>query len=112
MNKRQLARTLYIIWIIITIIAITVPMGMLPQKKIFRGLDKTVHTALFVVMGVFGQSALPWFSLLISLPIAVGTEFLQRALPVQRQFEGADLITNIIGLFLGIICYEIATRLR
>lgn len=112
MNKRRLARIFYIVWIVITIVAITVPTGTLPQKKFFRGLDKTVHTVLFVVMGVFGQSALPWFSLLISLPIAIGTEFLQRALPVERQFEGADLITNIIGLFLGIVCYEMSTRLR
>lgn len=111
-NRRRLARTLYIIWIVITVIAITVPIGKMPERKIFRGLDKTVHTGLFVVMGVLGQNALPWLSLAISLPIAVGTEILQRALPTSRQPEGADLISNLIGLFLGIISYEITTRLK
>lgn len=112
MNKRRLARMLYFIWIIITLIAVSIPTGKIPQKRFLYGLDKTVHAGLFVVMGALGQIALPWFSLLISAPIALGTEFLQRALPTQRQYEQADLLSNLIGLFLGVLCYELTARLR
>jgi len=111
-NKLWLARSLYVIWVVITIIAITVPIGRMPQKRLLHGLDKTIHTGLFVVMGALGQSAAPYLSLFISLTIAIGTEFLQRTLPTQRQYEGADLISNLIGLLLGVVCYEITTRLK
>jgi hypothetical protein len=111
-NKRRLARILYILWIIITLIAISIPSGKIPQMKALRGLDKTVHAGLFAVMGVLGQTAFPWLSILISTPIALGTEFLQRVLPTQREYEQADLLSNLIGLFLGIVCYELSIRLR
>ncbi len=109
--KKTASRVFFFLWIIITIIALSVPLGK-PGKLLQRGLDKTIHTAMFAVMGVLGQSAFPWSGILITAPIALGTEYVQRLLPTKREYNEVDLLANIIGLLLGVILYEIATRLK
>ncbi len=109
--KKTASRVFFFLWIIITIIALSVPLGR-PGKLLQRGLDKTIHTAMFAVMGVLGQAAVPWSGILITAPIAFGTEYIQRLLPTRREYSEVDLLSNIIGLFLGLVLYEIATHLR
>lgn len=111
MAKRSASRVLFVIWVIVTIFAMSIPLGK-PNRLIQRGLDKTIHTGMFVVMGVLGQAAFPWSGILITAPIAFGVEYLQRLLPTKREFNQVDLLSNLIGLGLGIICYELATRLK
>lgn len=111
MAKRTARRVLFVIWVIVTIVAMSMPLGK-PSPLIQRGLDKTIHTGMFVVMGVLGQAALPWSGILITAPIAFGVEYLQRLLPTRREYNQVDLLSNLIGLGLGIVGYELATRLK
>jgi len=109
--KRRAARIAFLFWIVITITALLVPTGK-PSRLLQRGLDKTIHTGLFTIMGVLGQAALPWSSLLITVPLAVGTEYLQRVVVTNREYNPVDLLANLIGAVLGLICYEISHQLK
>ncbi len=111
MTKRRIARIAFLIWIAITVIALVLPTGK-PPRLLQRGLDKTIHTGLFAIMGVLGQAAMPWSSLLITVPLAVGTEYLQRVVVTSREYNPVDLLANLIGAVLGLICYEISRQLK
>lgn len=110
-SKRVAARILFGVWIIGTFVALNVPLG--PQPSIIRqGLDKSIHTGLFTIMGVLGQAAAPWTHLLFTTPYAFGVEWLQRKLPFRREYNSVDMVSNLLGLALGVICCELAARLR
>ncbi len=109
--KRRMSQVLFSIWIVFTLIALLIPSPR-PPKIFRRGFDKTVHTSLFFVMGGLGQVALPWSCFGITIPIAVGVEFLQGLMRTGREFEPADILSNLIGLFLGFILTEVVTRLK
>lgn len=111
MAKRSASRMLFVFWVIITVGAMSIPTGK-PHRLFQRGLDKTVHTGMFVVMGVLGQAALPYRNIVITAPVAFGVEYLQRFLPTKREYHEVDLLSNLIGLGLGIISFELATRLK
>lgn len=110
-SKRQLSQVLFVVWVIFTTVALLVPTPT-PPRILRRGIDKTVHTSLFLVMGGLGQVALPWSGFGLTLPIAVGVEYLQRVVTKGRQFEVADIFANLIGLVLGVFLTELVTRLR
>jgi VanZ family protein len=80
------------------------------ERVLERGGDKIIHTALFTVMGISAQAAAPWISLLVTAPFAVGLELLQKKLP-DRSYDVVDLLANIAGIFLGLVAYELSTRL-
>jgi len=109
-NRRGLAWVLLVIWTVATVVALTVPLDNAP-KVMGKGFDKVVHTGMFTVMGMLAQAAAPWYSLLFALPIGVGLEYLQKRLP-HRDFDQVEVAANIIGVLLGIACFETATRLR
>jgi VanZ family protein len=109
--KRRSARILFVLWIVITIAALLLPTGK-PPRLIQRGLDKTIHTGLFTIMGILGQAAFPWGSLLITVPLATGIEYIQRLIPTGREYSLVDLLSNLIGIGLGLIGYELASRLK
>ena len=75
-----------------------------------RGYDKVIHTSLFTVMGISAQAAAPWISLLVTGPVAVGLELVQRRIP-ERTFDLTDMLANITGIFLGLAAYELSIRL-
>ncbi|MEO0085125.1 MAG: hypothetical protein ABIK37_00690 [candidate division WOR-3 bacterium] len=108
---RLRAWILLLLWVLLTVTALSVPVRR-PPRVIQRGLDKAIHTGLFAVMGVLGQAATPWATLLLTAPIAFGVEYLQKKLPSGRTYEDVDLIANLFGLALGVICYELSIRLR
>ncbi|MEO0073760.1 MAG: hypothetical protein ABIK43_03770 [candidate division WOR-3 bacterium] len=110
-SRRWVAWILFCIWVIGTFVALNLPLGTQPQL-IRRGLDKSIHTGLFVVMGVLGQAAAPWAHLLFTGPYAFGVEWLQRKLPFKREYSTVDLASNLLGLALGVICCELAAKLR
>ncbi len=111
MAKRSSARLLFILWIIITITALLIPTGK-PHRLLQRGLDKTIHTGLFTIMGILGQAAFPWSSLLFTIPLAAGIEYLQRFVPTGREYNLVDLLSNLIGIGIGLFGYELSTRLK
>lgn len=98
-------------WIALTSFALTFPFQLKnPPKALERGGDKIIHTALFTVMGISAQAAAPWISLLVTGPVAVGLEVVQKKLP-RRQYDIVDMLANITGIFLGLLAYELSTRL-
>jgi VanZ family protein len=98
-----------VLWIAVTAVALTVPIKN-PPKVIQRGGDKIVHTALFTVMGVAAQAAAPWVSLLVTVPIATGLELAQKTLP-WREYNPVDMAANLVGIVLGLACFELSARL-
>ncbi|MBM3332069.1 hypothetical protein FJY68_09510 [candidate division WOR-3 bacterium] len=111
MYKRRGVRawTFLVCWTALTCFTLTFPFRRGPQL-VEGGYDKVIHTSLFTVMGIAAQAAAPWISLLVTGPVAVGLEFLQRRIP-GRQFDMVDLLANISGIFLGLAAFELSTRL-
>ncbi|MEO0079166.1 MAG: hypothetical protein ABIK44_00615 [candidate division WOR-3 bacterium] len=109
-SPRLRAWLLLLVWIVVTVTALSVPIPKVP-KIVERGLDKALHTALFVVMGVLGQAAAPLGHLFLTGPVAFGVEWLQRKLP-GRYYSTVDLAANFLGLLVGIGVFELSIRLK
>ncbi len=109
-GRRWRAWVFLVCWIAVTCFALTYPFKRGP-KVIERGYDKVIHTALFTVMGISAQAAAPWISLLVTGPVAVGLELVQKKMPA-REFDTVDMLANITGIFLGLFAFELSTRLR
>lgn len=99
-----------VVWTAVTVAALSLPIGE-PPRLVKRGLDKVVHTAMFTVMGVLAQAAAPWVALIGTVPVAAGIELLQKKLP-HRTYDTVELLANIVGVLLGMVCYEVSIRLR
>jgi len=97
-------------WIAVTCFVLTYPFRKGP-RVIERGYDKVIHTSLFTVMGISAQAAAPWISLLVTGPVAVGLELVQKRIP-SREFDVVDMLANITGIFLGLAAFELSIRLR
>jgi VanZ family protein len=80
------------------------------EKMLNRGGDKIIHTTMFTVMGLSAQAAAPWVSLLVTGPFAIGLELVQKKIP-GREYDVVDMLANITGIFLGLVAYELSTRL-
>lgn len=113
MAKRRRVRAWVFLacWIAFTCFALTFPFNLEGKSDIIaRGGDKIIHTALFAVMGISAQAAAPWISLLVTGPFAIGLEVVQKKIP-GRQYDIVDMLANITGIFLGLVAYELSTRL-
>ncbi len=108
-GRRGRAWLFLVCWIALTSFALTFPFRKGP-KVLERGYDKVIHTSLFTVMGISAQAAAPWVSLLVTGPLAVGLELIQKRIP-QRGFDVTDMLANITGIFLGLASYELSRRL-
>lgn len=109
--RRGRAWVFLVCWIALTSFALTFPFHLRqPPKMLERGGDKVIHTSLFTVMGIAAQAAAPWVSLLVTAPLAVGLELLQKKIP-GRSFDITDMLANIVGMFLGVASFELSKRL-
>lgn len=108
-SRRTRAWVFLVCWIALTTFFLTFPFQRGP-KVLERGFDKVIHTSLFTVMGISAQAAAPWISLLVTGPVAVGLELVQKRLP-EREFSTVDMLANITGVFLGLASYELSRRL-
>ncbi|MCX6842650.1 MAG: VanZ family protein [candidate division WOR-3 bacterium] len=109
--RRGRAWGFLIVWIALTSFALTFPFHLQRTPKIMeRGFDKVVHTSLFTVMGISAQAAAPWVSLLVTAPLAVGLELVQKRIP-GRSYDITDMLANIVGMFLGVASFELSRRL-
>lgn len=108
-SQRIRAWMFLVCWIALTSFALTFPFRKGP-KIVERGYDKVIHTSLFTVMGISAQAAAPWISLLVTGPVAVGLELVQKKIP-RREFDITDMLANITGIFLGVASYELSRRL-
>lgn len=107
---RGRAWVLFLVWMVLTAAVLVVPYDQ-NRVPVGRGFDKVAHTAMFTVMGALAQAALPWASLLITLPLGAGLEFAQKRIP-ERTFDRVDLVANLLGAALGALLFETSTRLR
>jgi VanZ family protein len=107
--RRFRAWLFLVIWIIFTGVLLTFPFRRSPDV-VQRGYDKVIHTSLFTVMGIAAQAAAPFVSLLLTVPVAVGLEYVQKKIP-ERNFSIIDLLANLTGIVLGLGSYELSTRL-
>ena len=108
-GRRWRAWVFLVCWIALTCFALVYPFQKGP-KILEHGYDKVIHTSLFTVMGISAQAAAPWISLLVTGPVAVGLELVQKKIPA-REFDVVDMLANITGIFLGLFAYELSTRL-
>ena len=109
--RRGRAWVFLVCWIALTSFALTFPFHLRRTPKILeRGGDKVIHTSLFTVMGISAQAAAPWVSLLVTGPLAVGLELVQKKIP-GRSFDTTDMLANIAGMFLGLAAFELSKRL-
>lgn len=97
-----------VVWIVITGVLLTVQFKKVPQP-VQHGYDKVIHTSLFTVMGIAAQAAAPFISLIITVPVAVGLEYVQKQLPY-RTFSIVDMLANLTGILLGLVSFELSTR--
>ena len=109
--RRGRAWVFLVTWIALTSFALTFPFHLRRTPKVLeRGFDKVIHTTLFTVMGISAQAAAPWVSLLVTGPLAVGLELVQKKIP-GRTFDTTDMLANITGMFLGLAAFELSKRL-
>jgi hypothetical protein len=107
---RRTALALSLAWTILTCTALLLPFD--PERPLVgRGFDKVVHTGMFTTLGVLAQTALPWISLLFTVPLAIGLECAQRRIP-RRNFDRVELYANLVGVGLGTLLAEAACRMR
>lgn len=97
-----------VIWVVITGVLLTVQFRKVPQV-VEHGYDKVVHTALFTVMGIAAQAAAPFISLIITVPVAIGLEYVQKQIPY-RTYDIVDMLANLTGILLGLVSFELSTR--
>jgi VanZ family protein len=98
------------VWIALTSALLTFPFRRAPNV-VQQGYDKVIHTSLFTVMGVAAQAAGPWVTLLLTAPVAVGLEYVQKGIP-SRTFSFVDMLANLTGIVLGVSAFELSSRLR
>jgi len=107
--RRGRAWVFLVCWIVLTSFLLTMPFKRTP-RLLERGYDKVVHTCLFTVMGIAAQAAAPWTSVLVTAPLAVGLELVQRKIPY-RTYSLIDLLANLTGAILGLFSFELSSRL-
>jgi VanZ family protein len=85
----------------------------IPATGKFKYFDKIAHFGLFMTTGciiVFGSKFFSrfryrmFFGIALGLILAVGTEFAQYLIPA-RNMSLFDLLTNVLGLSLGLLLY-------
>lgn len=106
---RRIAWFLLVGWIGLTVVTMTIPVGDSPSF-FGPGFDKVIHTGLFTVMGALAQTVAPWVTLVLTVPLAIAMELVQKRLP-HRTFDRVDLFANVLGVLIGVGCYEVAIRL-
>lgn len=110
-KRRTTSRVLFFLWVVVTLVAMSAPLGK-PHPLLQRGLDKTLHTGMFAVLGLLGQASFSYAGLLVTAPFAFCVEYLQRFLPTGREYNTVDLLSNLVGLLLGLVSYELSIRLK
>ena len=108
-RRRARAWVFLVCWIAVTSFFLTYPFKKGP-KILERGFDKVIHASLFTVMGISAQAAAPWVSLLVTGPVAVGLELIQKKIP-ERTFDVNDMLANFTGIVLGLGAFELSRRL-
>ncbi len=112
----RLARWLTVLWVLLILIACSIPGKDIPSVNIIQA-DKIVHFSLFAVLGWlvlhgFGSNPMQriLWALGIGIAYAVGTEFYQGLLPFERTPDPMDALANTLGLLTAIAVFHIRHR--
>lgn len=109
-RRRGVALVLFVCWT--GLVAAALLVLPVPERPIVgRGFDKVAHTAMFTVMGTLAQAAVPWVSLVATVPLAAGLEYAQKWVP-KRTYDRVELVANMLGVVLGAGLFELANALR
>lgn len=111
MKKIVRSIPLILVYIAIIYFSIKVPSG---EPSLFKNIDKVYH---FVAYGSLGfaiclstsRRKTLSFLLSVSLGLGLALEFIQGQLPY-RDMSIADGITNILGLFAGVLVFHIILK--
>ncbi len=108
-----------VVWLLVILVALLTPGEALPKTPDVPNADKLVHMAIFAVLTflwsrvgtVNSKSELKnvnFFTnyLVFGIIFAILVEYLQRFVP-NRSFDLGDIVANIIGGTIGIICFYI-----
>lgn len=113
---------LLIIWIIIMMVAFFMPPSLFIKNPftgpIFPGLDKIIHSLLFLIFGVllaryFWHRITKDFQeitkkvLYFTLFFGFVIESIQSTKLISRSFEWLDLWSDVVGALIGVLCYWI-----
>ena len=106
----------WIVWLISVIILSLMPVNSSLQPKVLhiKHLDKVVHFGMYLVLSFtmlkfMKEIKVPhsiWYVLLFCVILGIGIEYAQNTRLINRNFDIADIIANIIGTFAGIIIFR------
>lgn len=117
---------LLIIWNTIMMVAFFMPPSLFRNNPftvpVFPGLDKLVHTFLFLVFGVLLTRYL-WRRITkdfhkitkkvfyIALFYGFLIEAIQSSKLIGRSFEWLDLLCDVVGAMIGVLCYWVYLKI-
>lgn len=106
----------WIFWLVAVLILSLMPVSPSMQPRIitFKHLDKLVHVVMYLILSFtmlkfLTEVKLPhaiWYVLLFCILWGIGMEYIQSTRLINRNFDIADIIANIIGTFAGIIIFK------
>jgi VanZ family protein len=105
--RRLLTQGPFAAVVLLSIIVLFTPGSATPT--LYPGLDKLAHLSLFAALALTGRRAgLPAAGLAGGLvAYAVGSEVLQGVLPIGRDAEVLDALTDAVGVALGMLAARV-----
>ncbi|HPR60861.1 MAG TPA: VanZ family protein [Prolixibacteraceae bacterium] len=118
-KKIQLRHIYPLIWYALLIYALLTPSEKLPKIMPFEHFDKVVHWGFFFGLSIlliasilknnnYGRSY--FWSGIITLISGIAFELLQEATTASRTGSISDALANTLGMFCGILCYQMLIR--
>ena len=110
--RRLLERGPFAAVVLLSVIVLFAPGSATPT--LYPGLDKLVHLSLFAALALTGRWAgLPTTRLAAGLVVYAGmSEVLQGVLPIGRDAEVLDALTDAVGVALGVLAARVVNLRR
>jgi hypothetical protein len=99
-----MARLLALLWTLVVVVALSIPGSELPAF-VHLSMDKVLHAAAFLVLGLLWLRAYPEAAgrvLLAGVLFALLTEVYQHVMPFDRSFSLADAFADVCGFAAGV----------
>ena len=111
-GHRLLTEGPFVAVVLLSLVVLFTPGSATPS--LHPGLDKLVHLAMFAVLAVTGRRAgAPAGGLACGLVVyAVVSEVLQAVLPIGRDGEVLDAVTDSVGVAVGLLTTRAASAWR
>ncbi len=108
--RGALSRAAFAVALLVSLVVLFAPPSDVPSSP--PGVDKAVHAALFAALAVTGRRAGVPRSVLLPVLVlyAAGSEVVQEL--IGRDAAIGDLVADVAGLLLALICWERFARRR